>query len=302
MKEDPGPVVDVRSLTHRRGRTTIVDAIDLAVHPGEVVAILGPNGAGKTSLMTLLMGYATPTSGTVQVLGTSPARARNAGRIGAMLQGSGLPEELTVGAAVRMVAACYVGADVERVITLAGLTDLLDQRVGRCSGGERQRVRFALALLGEPDLYLLDEPTVALDVAARADFWRIMRREARAGSAVLFATHYLQEAEEFADRFIVLNHGKVMTTGSLDALRAGGRRTLSCRWLAEGLPHEKVAAHFPTVVTIEGGERVHFELADTDGLAMLLLRNGWAEQIEITPGRLATVLLDEQQARTKEIA
>uniref|UniRef100_UPI00296F5D3B ABC transporter ATP-binding protein n=2 Tax=Microbacteriaceae TaxID=85023 RepID=UPI00296F5D3B len=165
-------------------RVQAVDGVDLSIRRGEVVALLGPNGAGKTTTLDMLLGLTEPSSGTVRVLGTTPQRATSSGSIGAVLQTGGLLGDLTVGETVRLIASLH-GADaldrVDDVVARADLEHLARRRVSKCSGGEQQRVKFALAMVSDPDILVLDEPTAGMDVTARRHFWDVMRADADAG-------------------------------------------------------------------------------------------------------------------------
>ena len=170
-------LTDVRKTFAVSGdRVEAVRGIDLDIAPGEVVAMLGPNGAGKTTTLDMVLGLTEPTSGTVEVFGLHPRRAVDAGRISAVLQTGGLLRDLTVEETVRVVASTFDSPQpVAEVMERAGITQLARRRVSKCSGGEQQRLRFALALLPDPDLLVLDEPTAGMDVAARRDFWAAMQ-------------------------------------------------------------------------------------------------------------------------------
>ena len=218
------------------GSTVVaVDEVDLTVRPGEIVAFLGPNGAGKTTTVDMLLGLTTPTSGSVEVYGAAPREAVTAGRVGAVMQTGGLLHDFTVRETVRAVAALHGRPDrVDEVVERAGLTALADRRVKACSGGEQQRLRFALALVPDPDLVVLDEPTTGMDVAARQVFWDAMRADAAAGRTIVFATHYLAEADAFAERTVLMARGRIVADGPTDDVRARfGGRTLSFRPPAE---------------------------------------------------------------------
>ncbi|MEV6316013.1 ABC transporter ATP-binding protein [Streptomyces sp. NPDC051776] len=203
------------------GNVHAVTDLSLALHPGETVALLGPNGAGKSTTLDLLLGLRAPDTGTVRVFGTSPREAIVSGRVGAMLQSGGLMEEVTVTELVSLACDLHPRPHpVSRVLSHAGLTAIADRRVDRLSGGQEQRVRFALATAGACDLVVLDEPTTGMDVASRQSFWATMREEAQAGRTVLFATHYLEEADEIADRVIVLHRGRVLADGTAAEIKA----------------------------------------------------------------------------------
>lgn len=218
-------VIELQDVTQRYGDVVALDGVDLTVARGEVVALLGPNGAGKSTTFELLLGLLRPTGGRVTVLGEPPGRSRH--RIGAMVQGAGLPEDATARELVRLVGRSYPAqAPVAEALRRAGLGDRADRLVGVLSGGERQRLLLALALVGAPELLLLDEPTVAMDVTARRGFWRDTRAAAAAGATVVVATHHLDEAAAVADRVVVLLGGRIVADAApaelTDALAGGG--------------------------------------------------------------------------------
>ena len=218
-----------------------VDDVDLTVQPGEIVAFLGPNGAGKTTTVDMLLGLTAPDAGTIEVYGTSPADAVRQGRVSAVMQTGGLLNDFTVEETVRAIAALHGRPDrVEVVLDRARLTDLATRRVEACSGGEQQRLKFALALLPDPDLVILDEPTTGMDVGARQEFWRAMRDDAALGRTIVFATHYLAEADEFAERTVLMNHGRIVHDAATTDVRAAyGGRTLTFRPPRRGGRHRR---------------------------------------------------------------
>jgi ABC-2 type transport system ATP-binding protein len=214
--------VRFEGVTRRFGQVTALDHVDLTIRAGETVALLGPNGAGKSTAIGLMLGLLRPTSGSVTVLGQSPRAAVAAGRIGSMLQDAGLPSNVRVGELVGFARRLYPNPlEAGAIIKRAGLADLADRPVDQLSGGEAQRLRFAIAIAGDPDLVFLDEPTVAMDVETRRSFWADMRRSAAEGRTILFATHYLEEADQVADRVVVLDHGRIVADGSSRSLRSG---------------------------------------------------------------------------------
>ncbi|QBX55677.1 ABC transporter ATP-binding protein [Nocardioides seonyuensis] len=208
-----------------------VDDVDLTIEPGEIVAFLGPNGAGKTTTVDMLLGLTRPDAGTVEVYGDSPRRAVEAGRISAVMQTGGLLPDFTVRETVVAIAALHGRPDrVDAVLERADLTALAGRRVQACSGGEQQRLKFALALVPDPDLIVLDEPTTGMDVASRQAFWAAMRADAAEGRTVVFATHYLAEADEFAARTVLMAHGRIVHDAATADVRAAyGGRTLTFR-------------------------------------------------------------------------
>ncbi|WP_420176391.1 ABC transporter ATP-binding protein [Luteococcus sp. OSA5] len=257
-----------------------VDGLTTTIEPGEIVAFLGPNGAGKTTAIDMVLGLTEPTSGTVRVFGTTPRRAVQAGRVGAVMQTGGLLRDLSVRETVLSIAALQRVPDrVDEVLELANLTGLADRRVSKCSGGEQQRIKMALALLTDPDLLILDEPTAGMDVGARRDFWATMREQARAGRTIVFATHYLEEAQDFAQRIILLGRGRLLADGPVAEVQA----MTSGRGLAASYPHpltdespEVLALRaLPGVTGIEtNGNRVSLTALDSDAVARHLLETG----------------------------
>ncbi|MEU6228358.1 ABC transporter ATP-binding protein [Streptomyces sp. NPDC047042] len=194
-----------------------VRGVSFSVGRGEIFALLGTNGAGKTSTVELLEGLAAPAGGRVRVLGHDPytERALVRPRTGVMLQEGGFPSELTVGETARMWAACTSGARPEaEVLALVGLERRTDVRVKQLSGGERRRLDLALALLGNPEVLFLDEPTTGLDAEGRRATWELVRELRAGGTTVLLTTHYLEEAEDLADRLAILHEGRIAASGT----------------------------------------------------------------------------------------
>ena len=225
----PSPAgIQLRGLSKSFGAVRAVRGIDASIAPGETVALLVPNGAGKSTTIDMVLGLSNPDRGTVTVFGLPPHDAVRRGAIGGMLQTGELIRDLRVGELVRMMASLYPNPlDVDDVLALTGIAELTGRRTHRLSGGETQRVRFAMALVANPDLLVLDEPTVALDVQGRHDFWTTMRAFASRGKTVLFATHYLDEADAYADRIILMAHGRVVADGPPTEIKATvGRRTI----------------------------------------------------------------------------
>ncbi len=212
------------------GSTVVaVERVDLTVERGEIVAFLGPNGAGKTTTVDMLLGLTSPTSGEVEIVGMTPRQAVEAGRVSAVMQTGGLLQDFTVGETVEAIAALHGRLDrVEEVIERAGLSGVRARKVQASSGGEQQRLRFALALIPDPDVILLDEPTTGMDVAARQAFWDTMRADAATGRTIVFATHYLAEADAFAERTVLMARGRIVEDGPTADVRAAfGGRTVS---------------------------------------------------------------------------
>ena len=212
-----GCLATMSAVTHRYGEVVALDGLDLEIRPGEVLAVLGPNGAGKTTAIGLLLGSQgslRAQEGTVRVFGCDPGARAVRMRRGAMLQVSGVADTLTIAEHLELFSSYYPAPlPVSRLLAMAGLEDLGERRYGRLSGGQKQRVMFALALAGDPELVFLDEPTTGLDVEARRSLWNEIRGlEAAARTAVL-TTHYLEEADALADRFVVIHQGRVVAEG-----------------------------------------------------------------------------------------
>jgi ABC-2 type transport system ATP-binding protein len=225
--DSPAPVVTFEKVNKSYGDVRAVADLDLVLYSGETVALLGPNGAGKSSTLDLLLGLRNADSGRVEVFGTTPRRAITQGRVGAMLQSGGLMDEVTVRELVSLACNLHPrGYPVDQVLQQADIADIAARKVDKLSGGQEQRVRFAIATAGAADLIVLDEPTTGMDVASRQTFWGSMREQARQGRTVLFATHYLEEADEIADRVIVLHGGRVLADGTSAQIKekAGARR------------------------------------------------------------------------------
>jgi ABC-2 type transport system ATP-binding protein len=269
-----------------------VRGVDIKIAEGETVALLGPNGAGKSTTIDMLLGLTRPDDGSVSVFGLSPREAVDNGLIGGMLQSGDLIRDLSVRELVAMVAALYPDPlDVDEALTIAGLEGAAGQRTQKLSGGQTQRVRFAAALVANPRLLVLDEPTVAMDVEGRRDFWSTMRGHAGAGKTVLFATHYLEEADANADRAILMAHGRIVADGPTTEIKARvGTRTIRAT-LEHALTDE--LAELAGVNTAERrGEAVILRCSDSDrAIRELLARYPAARDIEITGAGLEEAFL-----------
>jgi ABC-2 type transport system ATP-binding protein len=264
------------------GAVRAVRGIDVEVHEGETVALLGPNGAGKSTTVDMLLGLQRPDAGTVAVFGGPPEQAVGAGRVGAMLQEGGVLRDLTVRELVAMMAALFPEPlDVDEALRLAQLSEITDRRSERLSGGERQRLRFAVALVSDPDLLVLDEPTVGMDVESRRAFWSTVRELSAHGKTFLFATHYLEEADAYADRVVLMAHGRVVANGPPTEIKAiVGSRTI--RATLPNVPLEELE-RLPGVTHAERhGESVALACSDSDAaLRELIVRHPEARDIEV---------------------
>ncbi|WP_226347159.1 ABC transporter ATP-binding protein [Agilicoccus flavus] len=283
------------------GPVEAVAGVDLTIGRGEIVALLGPNGAGKTTTLDMILGFTAPTDGTVAVLGGPPADAVVTGRIASVMQSGGLLRTLTVGETLRLVASLFDRTDdIESVARRAGIADLLGRRVGRCSGGEQQRLRFALALLPDPELLVLDEPTTGMDVAGRRRFWDAIRADASRGRTIVFATHYLAEADDMADRIVLMAAGRIVADGTAGQIKA---RALGRSVRATLDPGEDAALRaWPGVADLtRHGEAVTIRTSDSDALARHLLTATCATDVEITSAALEDAFVDLTAAPGLEV-
>jgi ABC-2 type transport system ATP-binding protein len=217
--------IEVRDLRKSYGELEAVRGIDFSVARGEIYGLLGPNGAGKTTTVEILEGYRQRSSGEVSVLGFDPSQRPRAlrARVGIVLQSGGVYAHASVAELLRHFAQFYPRPrDVDEVIELAGLREKRDERARKLSGGQRRRLDLALALIGDPELIFLDEPTTGFDPAARRGAWQTIRSLRELGKTVLLTTHYLDEAQELADRVAIIKGGRILAEGSPAELGVGG--------------------------------------------------------------------------------
>jgi ABC-2 type transport system ATP-binding protein len=277
------PVVAFENVRKVYGPVTAVNGLSLELRRGETIALLGPNGAGKSTSLDMLLALRKPTSGTIRVYGSAPAEVVRTGRIGAMLQSGGLMSEVTVAELVSLVAGFHPRPlPVEQTLRRAGIAALADRRVERLSGGESQRLRFALAIAGECDMIVLDEPTTSMDVESRQAFWANMKAEVASGHTLLFATHYLEEADQAADRILVINKGRLLADGTPAQIkeRAGAKR-ISFRL---DRVDETVLLQLPALVDLEvRNDLVRIQSSDSDRTLYALLDAGYRpREIEVS--------------------
>ncbi|MFB9247259.1 ABC transporter ATP-binding protein [Sphaerisporangium melleum] len=293
--------MSIRDVAFSYGRLRALAGVNLEVRAGEVVALLGPNGAGKSTLTHVMLGLLAPQAGQVRLFGTRPQDAVARGQVGVMLQDTGLMRYVSVRELVGLVAAQYGRADrTEDILRDAGLADLGPRRIGRLSGGQRQRVKFALAIAGDPELLFLDEPTAALDVQSRHAFWQDILERAGRGRTIVFATHYIEEAEAYANRIIVLQEGRVVADGPARQIMT--RVSDVTLRFSKREAREEELARLPGIVRVQGSpaEEGHWELvtADQDATLDALYGTGpsGVRGLEISRTSLEDVLL----ALTKE--
>lgn len=261
----PSPAVEVRGLVKSYGDVHAVTGVDLTIERGEVFALLGPNGAGKTTTVEILEGYRSRDAGEVSVLGRDPAKESRQlkSHIGIVLQSTGVERFLTVAETITLYAGYYPHPrPVDEVVDLVGLTEKRNTRVLKLSGGQQRRLDVAIALAGDPDLLFLDEPTTGFDPSARHEAWQVVRNLSALGKTVLLTTHYMDEAQQLADRVAVIARGRIVAEGTPASL--GGRDAVNARvrWQGDLLP---------------------------DGLGVLAVAGGW---LEMTPEDLGRGLHD----------
>jgi ABC-2 type transport system ATP-binding protein len=281
-----------KSFKSPQGPVHAVRGIDLTIAVGETVALLGPNGAGKSTTIDMVLGLLKPDAGTIELFGRSPADAIAAGAVGGMLQVGGVISDLSVRELLAMVASLYPNPlGVDEVIELCRISDLAGRKTTKLSGGQTQRLRFAVALIANPDLLILDEPTVAMDVEARRQFWTTMRQFATRGKTVVFATHYLEEADAYADRIILMAHGRIVADGPATEIKA----TVGLRTIRATLPGADVVAlaQLPGVTNVDTrGDGVIINCSDSDtALRALLAAEPAARDIEVTGAGLEEAFL-----------
>jgi ABC-2 type transport system ATP-binding protein len=285
--------VVISGLRKSFGDVKAVQGVDISIAPSSTVALLGPNGAGKTTTIDMLLGLQRADAGRITVFGRTPSDAVKAGLVGGMLQVGSLVKDLTIRELVKLVAGIYPKPlGVDEALQIAGIADIAERRTNKLSGGQAQRVRFAIALVADPELLVLDEPTAALDVEGRRDFWASMRAVAARGKTVLFATHYLEEADAYADRVVLMARGKVVADGTPTEIKARvGSRTITAT-----LPGADLAAvgALPGVSAAETrGDDIVLRCSNSDSaLRALLASFPRAFNIEVRGGSLEEAFIE----------
>lgn len=287
-----------------KGQVTAVDSVSATIHRGEVVAILGENGAGKTTLIDLILGLTKPTAGSIEVNGHSPRGAVNASQVGAILQTGGLLPDVTVADTLKMIASGYSEhVPLADVVKQARLEPLLKRKVGKCSGGEQQRLKFALALLGDPELIVLDEPTAGMDPSARRNFWADIHARAARGTTILFTTHYMDEAEDFAERIIMLHKGRILADLDTPSMLALNESSLVEANFSDGAAKLSHRADVDEITVLNGssdrqlgasGQRVRLRTKDSDALLRYLVTETDACDVTVQRAKLDDIFISLQ--------
>jgi ABC-2 type transport system ATP-binding protein len=286
-------MIELDGLVKSFGSIEAVRGVDLTIAPGEVVALLGPNGAGKSTTLDMLLGLLRPDRGRVSLLGRIPDEAIRLGTVGAMLQTGGLIRDLSVRELLTMIGSLYPAPmPLDELIDLTGIREFAGQRTHKLSGGQTQRVRFAMALVSDPDVLVLDEPTVAMDVKTRQGFWASMRAIGRRSKTVVFATHYLEEADLYADRIVLMARGRIVADGPTTEIKAMvGSRTIEAT-LPDADTDALAATPGVTGVSVRG-DVVALTCADSDAaLRALLPKYPAMHSIEIRGAGLEEAFLE----------
>jgi ABC-2 type transport system ATP-binding protein len=280
------PAVSIDGVVKKFGQVTAVDGLSLEIQPGEVVAFLGPNGAGKTTTIDMILGLSHPTEGSIDIFGGDARKAVALGRVAAVMQTGGLLKDFTVRETVELTASLFnPSRPVDEVLDRAGILDIGDRLVGKASGGQQQRLRFALALLPDPDLLILDEPTTGMDVQGRREFWNAIRSDAAGGRTTVFATHYLEEADAYADRIVLVRRGRIVADGTAAEIKAlsAGRTVRATLEHADTATLSRIAGVDSVDVR---GDSVLIHGSDSDEIARHLLNHTAARDLEITSRNL----------------
>lgn len=214
------PIIQIQDLCFSRGNKPILSHLNLSVSRGECVAILGPNGAGKSTFIDLLLGRLAPSSGNIQVLGAAPSHRKNKDKLGVMLQTATLPGNTLVKEFIQLFRSYYQNPiSHAQALQYSGLQEAQHQRFSELSGGQKQRLLFTLAVLGNPELIFLDEPSLAMDALMRREMWSLIHALKQAGKTIILTTHYLEEADALADKLVILKQGQFIATGSPQELK-----------------------------------------------------------------------------------
>ncbi len=286
------PMVQVSHLNFRYGAIKAVDDVSLIVPEGQAVALLGPNGAGKSTLLNLLLGLCAPDSGTVEIMGLSPADAVQRGLVGVMLQGTTLPAYTRVGELLQYLSRLYPsGLPPAEAIAQAQVGPLLGRDIERLSGGERRRVQFAAALLANPALLVLDEPTEGMDLQVRTRFWDTIRTSHRDRErTILFSTHDLSEADHFADQVVLLRRGRLVAVDTPAGLKSSLSRAI-VRFKAGTAVDPQALARQLGGSRADPGGASHWSVsvADGDHALRVLAHTPGLSELEVVRGSLDDV-------------
>jgi len=281
-------VIDVQNLVKSYGDTQAVRGVSFAIEAGEVFCLLGPNGAGKTTTVEIIEGHRVPTAGSVSVLGRDPGKGERGlrDRIGVVLQEPSLSQDLTVGELLEMHARWYSRSrPIDELIALVELDASRNTRAGTLSGGQRRRLDLALALVGDPDVLFLDEPTTGFDPHARRQAWTTIRSLCDLGKTVVLTTHYMDEAQHLADRVAVMVAGEIVAIGPPESIAGRDEQPTEIRFvLPEGVGTDDLPLLLSATVEERDG---HVLIATADGVAAIHTLSGWALEHDLPLAQLS---------------
>ncbi|MFD0620875.1 ABC transporter ATP-binding protein [Paenibacillus sp. GCM10027629] len=280
--------IEVKDLVKQFGDFQAVDHIDMKFETGKITALLGPNGAGKTTTISMILGLLKPTSGTIQVLGQPVGTKALRERVGAMMQDVKAPDGLRVDEVLQLFRSYYKKPlSLEQLLDISGLHGEAKRRASSLSGGQRRRLAFAQCLAGDPEMILLDEPTVGMDIEARGRFWDTIRAMAARGRTIILTTHDLEEADAVADYITMIAKGRVVAEGTPAALKAQtALRTISFH--VQTIVSEAELLSLPGVEKVEiAGARIRLHVQDTDRILAELLKTSWGvSDIDVSAAKL----------------
>ncbi|UTR13747.1 ABC transporter ATP-binding protein [Salipaludibacillus sp. LMS25] len=281
-------LIDVRNVSKVFQHKTVVNDISLHIKPGEIVALLGPNGAGKTSTISMILGLLTPTEGTISIFGQKPGDLAARQKIGVMLQELSVLDGLKVGEVIDLFRNYYPHPlPKEELLSLSGLKDEVKKRTEKLSGGQKRRLSFALAIVGDPDVLFFDEPTVGMDTQSRRQLWNTVKSFVNKGKSLIFSTHYLQEADDMADRIILLKEGTVVAEGTPDDIKAM-LTTQTVSFVLEDTSHITELREHPHIIGMyENRGRTFVETTNTDAVLSFLFTQGLkVKNVQTDQGKL----------------
>lgn len=286
------PIISLQGITKEFKDKKAVDQVTFSVQKGEIIAILGPNGAGKSTTILMMLGLLKPTSGTIQILNGQPGDKKVREKLGAMLQEVSVIDALKVKEIIQLFRSYYPHPmDFHELVQLTGLKEEdLKRRADKLSGGQKRRLGFALALAGNPDLLFFDEPTVGMDITSRKLFWDTISLLKERGKTIIFTTHYLQEADDYAERMILFHKGNVVADGSKNEIkRKLSRKSVS--FINRGpISLEKLESLSIVSNVIHKNNRVHVITESTDQVLLYLFENNYEiSDIQVEQGRLDDV-------------
>ncbi len=295
-------VISVSKASKQYPNCLALNDVSLSLAQSEVLSILGPNGAGKTTLINALLGKISLDAGELKLFDLKPGEMSVKRRIGAMLQVSGLPEQLTIKEHIQLFRSYYPAPmSYEQIMQYSGLSSIENQRSKSLSGGQKQRLMFALAICGDPEILFLDEPTVGMDIEARKKLWKAISELRNKGKSIILTTHYLEEADQLSDRIIMLNKGKIIHQGSPEAIKATTQhKKIICK---SSLTQAKLTQLAAVIDVEQFGETVHIKSSDAVlTLKALFQQDFTVNDLTVTGGALEDAFEALNQPQTKPIA